>query len=356
MDVLFFNLTYVKGHKYYDEKMIDNLLKVSNLYVLCPRNWYRRESSGATYIFNGKELSLSKATTLGILKNGISNCKAAVRYIKTNHIDVIIIGKHDYFSMSVARFLLPGTIPIFLIQHNEIDQLNVMGIKGKIKRFCFNIFKDRVIHCVLEEFVKDYLITEEGISDNRVCCWPHPIERDFIILNKERKYDCVGISTSNNEHIIMDIINTETKTENLKKHNRHIVLRSKTESFDNGHLKVFHGWIDDQEYENYINNAKSVLIAFKEGYCNRVSASIFDAFSRHIPVLCTDMPLARFYNKKYGNICMIIDKDFVHTLNFIGKTSSDDESKFYEFYKDHNDETIQNIIKNDFQRLIRNII
>ena len=68
------------------------------------------------------------------------------------------------------------------------------------------------------------------------------------------------------------------------------------------------------------------------------------------------MPLARFYNKKYGNICMIIDKDFVHTLNFIGKTSSDDESKFYEFYKDHNDETIQNIIKNDFQRLIRNII
>ena len=91
MDVLFFNLTYVKGHKYYDEKMIDNLLKVSNLYVLCPRNWYRRESSGATYIFNGKELSLSKATTLGILKNGISNCKAAVRYIKTNNIDLIII-------------------------------------------------------------------------------------------------------------------------------------------------------------------------------------------------------------------------------------------------------------------------
>lgn len=354
MHILFFDLTYAIGHKYYDEKMIENLAKVSKLHVICPKEWYRKESEGVIYKYIAKSLGKKRSTTFDIFINGIRNSIRASKYFRGENVDAIVIGKHDYFSMPIARLLFPRDIPLFLIQHNEIDQLNVPGLKGQIKRICFSFFKRKVIHCVLEEFIKDYLVSKEQMDIRMVCCWPHPIERDVNYSLEKKTYDCVAISTSNNESIVKEILEREKSVGDLKIENRQVILRSQTETFDDGYLKVFHGWIDDALYSEYINHAKSVLIAFKEGYCNRVSASIFDAFSQHIPVICTDMPLARYYESKYGNICSIMHNDLSSTLRAVDENSLAYESQFWSFWEDHCDKKIQSILQNDFDRLIRN--
>lgn len=349
MNILYYDLTYPIGHKYYEEKMIENISKVCNLTVLCPRNWYRKTEKTVSYRYNAKELPCDKASTGRIFFNAIHNTIEAKNILCKNEIDGIVIGKHDLFSMPFVLKLLGGHKPVFLIQHNEIDQLNIGGKKGKIKRVFFNLFKDKVTHCVLEDFIKDYLIRQEGISCQKICCWPHPIEREIERLGGGNEFDCIGLSSSNNDRFISDLCNDEMKSGMIKESGYHVVLRSKKVKYDNGFLKVYTGWIKDEDYKNYFNNARSVLIAFKEGYRYRVSASIFDAFSHQIPVLCTDMPLAQYYKERYPGICFLINENLSISIKNIIETDRNDMKKEFEsFWKHHSDSTIQETIARDF--------
>lgn len=353
MKVLYYDLTYPIGHKYFDEKTIENLSKVSELTVLCPENWYRKKTENVSYNYEAEELAFDKASTRRIFFNAIHNTRIAKRIIKSKKTDAVVIGKFDHFSMPIVVTLLGKRIPIFVIHHNEIDQLNGQGIKGKIKRIFFKFFKDKVVHCVLEDFIRDYLITEEKIAKEETCCWPHPVEREVNEYTNNRLFDCIGISTSNNQDYIKSIYDNEVLNQTIKAEGYHIILRSKDLNYDNGNLKVYSGWIADDEYKHYFENARCVLIAFKEGYHYRVSASIFDAFSHKIPVLCTDMPLARYYQNKYPNICQIIEESLVEGIRKLSLYDIEEmKTQFGQFCYDHSDSYIQSNMRSDFERVI----
>ena len=353
MKVLYYDLTYPIGHKYFDEKTIENLSKVSELTVLCPENWYRTKTANVNYYYNAEELPFDKASTRRIFFNALHNTRIAKRIMVREQIDAVVIGKFDHFSMPIVVSLLGSKIPIFVIHHNEIDQLNVEGKKGKIKHIFFNLFKDKVIHCVLEDFIRDYLIKEEKIVTEHTCCWPHPVERDINEYTNSGLYDCIGISTSNNQDYIRSICDDERLNQAIKGEGYHIILRSKDFNYDNGNLKVYTGWITDDEYKHYFENTKSVLIAFKNGYHYRVSASIFDAFSHNIPVLCTDIPLARYYRAKYPNICYIIQKSVVDGIKELKSYAYEEmKTQFARFRYDHSDSCIQRRMRTDLERVI----
>lgn len=338
--ILYMNLLFnTVGHRRIDENIINQMVKIAEVYVVAPLGWYTNENKMAKYIYYEPSSILNNGTLSNYSKE-IKNMLFVSKINKLYDFDIFFFASYETAIFELMVILLGENIKnTIIIHHNNIDNFNKVPIKKKL----FNRYKNKVNHIALEKFISNYLIKECLIKENQVFTLPHPLNINRI-SKKEIVYECVGISNSNDEEWIMRIIELEKQQEKIKKSGHHVVLKSKFMEFDNGYLKVIKGWISDEAYNNYINCSKSIFLPFPQTFRYRMSGSVVDAFSNNKYVIGSDIPLFRYYEKRYKEICKTIScpaefYDAVINIPDIELTS------FKQFIREHDDTVLLESLK-----------
>ena len=227
-----------------------------------------------------------------------------------------------------------------MIQNNNLDGAN----SSKVKGILFKSYSNKINHVVLEKFIGEYLHKTLDIPQDQVFLLPHPLNSNDDHTSKE--YDCVGISNSNDDEWIEEIIRIEKEKHPIENNRRRVILRSKKHAFDDGWLTVINGWMSDSDYNNYINKAKSIFLPFPSSFQYRMSGSVVDAFSNHTAVIGSPIPLFIFYSKEYDGICHIANSpvEFIETV-ISGNLSLNNDNEFLKFVERHSNNVVNDSLK-----------
>lgn len=302
----------------------------------CPKGY---EKQGVDFKYNDLPKGYSKRTKnyLKHLWNEIVNTRANVKnivqYARKNKISDIICLTYGDFGFCFSFWLIPKHTNLYLMHHANVDSIS----RSRIKTFMFNIYKKRFMHIVNSGFMGDYLKNCMGVDYSRVLVWPHPLNQ-ITISQKELIYDCVGLSNSNDERIINQIIETERQTEIIKKNSLHIVLKSTCNKFDNGYLQVFNGFIDKARFDDFISKARCLFMPFPDSYQMRMSGTLMDALSNNKILLGTNIPIIKYSKKMYPNIVQIFDiNTFIPIILDFKIKKPEFEKEFTLFKHNHSD-------------------
>lgn len=274
------------------------------------------------------------------------NIKQVIQYAKKNNISDIVCLTYGDFGLFFSQLLIPNGINLYIMHHANIDSI----CRSRIKRFMFSTYKSRFRHIVLCKFIGDHLKNYIGVNASKILVWPHPLNL-VPTPQKEAIYDCVGLSNSNDEMIINQIIELEKQTEVLKKNNLHVVLKSSHNRFDNGYLQVFNGFIDKPIFDNYINKARCLLMPFPDSFQLRISGTLMDALSNNKILLGTNIPITKYSKKTYPNIVQVLDVNtFASTILGFKIKNSKLEMEFALFKYNHSDEYLAPLMINSLTK------
>lgn len=335
MKILYMNLQYNNsGQRRMDENIIRELNKIANVSVVCPEGWYEHQIANVEYIYYSPK-SVIKNRRIQYYSKSLKNVFFANKISRRKY-NYYLFASYDTVLFSVFKIINPRILSkCFIIHNNNIDGIN----EKKLKKFFFQTYSKKVNHITLDSFIGEYLIESLHVNSKNVYVLPHPLNSNGICDKKE--YDCVGISNSNDESWINEIIQKEKKTALFKKYDVKIVLRSHNLNYDDGYLLVINGWLSDEEYNNYINGAKCIFLPFPKSFKYRMSGSIVDAFSNYTAVIGSDIPLFNHYAKQYKGICKVVNSsdEFCYSVLLI-KEGKVDNTDFDCFIQAHSQECV----------------
>lgn len=346
MNILFLDFIYPLEHKNFNQNMINAILNFANVTVFSPTDYFGESLNNSQNINNIESDTLKTKKgkflfRLNILKS-IRESHVLAKKIKP---DIVLVSCFETISFAFFTFLFGSSKDIYIVHHNNTDEL-----KNKIKRSFFKLYRNRVEHIVFEDFIKEYLVNRIGVKEENVYVVPHPLSiniSDNMKSSCNDTIDCLGISNSNDEDFIDDLINLEKQNSIFKKNGYKLVLRSKKQEFDNGSLKVISGYLDREIYDAYYTSCKSVLVPLSKQFCYRMSGTLVDALSNGKIVLGSDVELINKYSEKYPSICKKFDsaEDFVNKLKLISRGNSSIESEINKYQEHHSHENIAKTIK-----------
>lgn len=340
MKVLYLDFLYPKGHIRQNTKYVNILAQISEVYLLSSNNRYKDLDKDVNLIKNNS-LQIKKGRVkkrISILKNMVASANIA----KKLKPDAIIVSSYDTFLFIIWKILYGTKDKVFLLHHNNLDELS-----NKMKLCSFKKYYESVNHIVFEEFMKNHLCSDLKIDQEKVFVLPHQLN-DNESTNNENLYDCVGLSNSNDEGIIAEIIKLEQESNIFKKKKMKVVLKSKIYEFDNDYLKVFKGYLEDKAYDYYINHSKSIFMPFPLDFKYRMSGTLVDAFSNNKVVIGSDVLLMRYYSEKFPSICKLIENgsDLSNFIINMKKDLTQQQKKEFAYFKDaHSDELIKEIFR-----------
>lgn len=336
------------GNKRLDLNIIKCLTNFTDVTVACPKGWLSVNDGARLIEFDQIEVDCSKKNKIlkhfYDVKMSCKKLKVAYQLDKQEHFDYLFFASFHIIALPLYLKKFPDfSKRVFITHHDSVDRIFNHALYGKI----FNLYKNSVNHVVLEKFIGDFLIDRMNVKRERVFCVPHPL--NCTEEKKQMIYDCVGISNSNDEVIIREIVEYEIKTKIFEKKQMNIILRSKNIQYDDGFLKVISGYLNDDEYYNYVASAKSLLVPFPLTFRYRMSGTVVDAFSNNIRVIGSKIPLLEYYEEQYPDICSVYETA-AELIQILEKTKSKAklELEFNEFKEKHNNEYIEICLKNMF--------
>ncbi|PEF91604.1 MULTISPECIES: glycosyltransferase family 4 protein [Bacillus] len=344
MNILILDYLFPKNHVALYNNMIQYLTQVGHVKVVAKDNYYsdyKRDWIGIELEEipikdDGNNMVTRKLQSLISMiktRKAITNNKDSIKVVLT----------FDTIAFALGWLWIKSN-NTFILHHKNIDELN-----SKIKRFLFKTYMNKVNHIVFEEFFKEYLINEIGVEEKRIHVIPHPIFSPSVSDEDNFIYDCIGLSNSNDEGFIKQIIDEEIKTNYLKNSNLHVVLRSKKYKFDNDNLKVISGYLPKEEYDYYTKKCKTVFVPLPNTFKYRVSGVIYDALSNYKVVIANNVPIVKHYEEKYPNLCIGVNdvRGFFDKLDCI-KFNTTANKDFNEFIKHHDEKMIIKKFKDAF--------
>lgn len=345
MKILYVNfINEVWGHKRLDVNLIEYLSTFADVTVISPVGWYSNLPSSVKVI-NYTLQSKPKKNPKQVYHYSIEIMKFASKIDKKEKFDYIFAATFHTYVQALGRFLFKNQNRIYLMHHYNTDTL-----ERRKPNFFFSLYVNKVNHIVFEKFIGDYLMERYGLSKERLLILPHPLYKNKI-ENISPKYACVGISNSNDEDFIKEIIMIEKEQRIFENNNIHVILRSKTQTFDNGYLNVFTGYLEQDDYDYYINNTSSIFMPFPKSFKYRMSGTLMDALSNEKILLGTDVPLLKLYQEKYPHICYVVKNPY-EFINEVIKINDLDinniKQEFILFENDHSSKKIINTLKNTF--------
>lgn len=219
-------------------------------------------------------------------------------------VDRIFVFGFDVIVFAFGLFLFPRRSSIFLFHHLHIDEL-----RNGTKRLFFNFYKNRVSHVVMADYIKQYLVSELGVGEERVFVVTHPsyeygVNADALPISPARKL-FVGLSNSNDETLVRELIELEDREKIFQRNNCNVVLKSKTQLYRSDGLVVFNGSLPREQYDEYCRKATGILVLIGSEFIYRISGTMIDALSYGKTVIGTNVRCVREYRVKYPSMFRI---------------------------------------------------
>ncbi|NLJ89014.1 MAG: hypothetical protein GX327_09650 [Epulopiscium sp.] len=262
--------------------------------------------------------------------------------------DFIVVSSFETIMFVIGRYFFKKDDKIILFHHFNTDELN-----NKIKAWFFRRYMNKVTHIVFAEFIKDYLINNFDINPKKIFVMPHHMNIIDENTTMKKEFDCVGLSNSNDEEIISEILQKEKQEKVFKKMGCKVVLKSKIHEFDDGYLKIVKGYLEKEVFDNYINNTQSIYMPFPSSFQYRMSGTLIDALSNGKIVYGSDIPVMRYYSKRHPNICKVVDNadSFINKLLNKKDNISDYTKDFERFKQEHSEEKIEGVFRKIFNSI-----
>jgi hypothetical protein len=345
MNILYLDFLNPKSHLRLDINQIETLSKIGQVIVLSPIGRYKNLPLNVRLIEN-KFLSISKGRFITRLTSLRSMIVSSYLSRKIDY-DCVIVSSFETVIFSIGRFLYSVKKRIILIHHFNIDELT-----NKIKAMLFRTYMNRFEHIVFEDFIKKKLVDDFGINSDRIHLLPHHMSMvktsDKIIY----KYDCVGLSNSNDEKIIFKIVEEEKDKSIFKDSGCKVILKSKNIEYDNGFLKVVKGFIQNDQFEDYLRSSRSIYMPFPEDFKYRMSGTLIDALSNQKVVYGSNIMIMEYFASKYPQICKIINSEHDFFKYVIGNSFDLQDKQLIDFKSFYNDYSSEKI-KNKFEQILQ---
>ncbi len=337
MNVLVTDFIFENTHKDMNSNFIRAISKFADCDVVSVNGYYDDvEQQFAELGVRIINRSISKQMgMIGYRKYSYRLQKMSSNLVFQKQYDAVIVLCFD----TVSTSLLPHVffkIPTFLFYHRNIDELN-----NRIKRMAFSKYKGKLYHVVFEDFFRERLVKEIGLSSNRVYVVPHPAKPIKNVPTK-KEYDCIGLCNSNDEVLIQKAVERES----VFLHNKlHVLLRSKSIEKKNSAVEVIKGFMDKDVYDELMAAGKTVFVPLPETYVYRLSGSIYDALSRGKIAFTTSKYYAKEYERRYPGICKYVGSVEQLIENLLDNNKNGAAESFQKFLAEHSIETVSNVIE-----------
>ena len=349
MKLLLAELWPEKGHFRLLIELTDMLSSVHNVSTIIPNGSTENNLNHCIIAPYGYYSKMNKNRIVDFVHSLFYMHKVA-KYIKSideiKNFDYIILITYN----EVGYFLFKKIFKekVILMNHNNIDFIS----KSTIKKALFMSFAKKTKHIVQTKFIFDYLNKKISVNRENIAIWLHPLNYNENVLTKPI-YDCVGISNSNDDAIIKEILELEKETGFLKKDNLKILLRSRKYSYDDGYLKIINGFLPDNEYNFYINSSSTIFLPFPKTFKYRMSGTLVDAFSNRKPVISSDTILYKNVKKVYPSIIKKYTlESFSSSIKLLKVLSYAQDIEFNRFYSMHCRQNLSKSIEAELNRLI----
>lgn len=342
MKILFCDFLYQNGNRHINAEHIKIMSSWSEVVVLAKDDYMDVRCDNVKFI--SRPYFEKQFGKLKILLNLIRVMYVSSKIAKKEKPDYLFFATYETRTFALGQLFFRNKMKIYLMENINIDLLDSV-----FSRYCYNVYKNKVHHIVMEKYMGDYLEENIGVKNSLIHHIPHPCYN--TVLCSQNIFDCIALSYSNDESIIEEIVAIESRENILKNAGKCVVIKSKKISFNNGYLRVENRRYTDEEYNYLFSNTKMVYLPFPKSYRYRMSGNIIDAFGAKKVVITTDIMLATYYSEKYPTICKIID-DARSVINFIAENDSIecDENEFLDFLQDHSNKLIDEQFRKCFMQ------
>lgn len=347
MKIAVLDFMFPKGHINFSSKIINILSKLSYLYI-ADNGSHKNLPSGHKIIKVPNLTKVCRGTVSTRIVQLLYMILERVKLFRED-IDKVVVLNFDIIAFAIGRFFYRNN-SLYVFHHQYIDEL-----KNKRKLYIFKLYMNKINHIVFAEYFKTYLVDEIGVNKELIFVIPHPLqtnknENTLSTRDQQEKKQFVGISHSNDEKVIEEIISFEEKYNILKKNRCKVILKSKSKHFNNGYLNVSNEFYSDEKYNELFNSSKAVLLLFPREYEYRMSGTFFDAFIYGVPVIARDIKLTSYlkdlYPKSINSFSTI--SELMDIL--INGESNVNVSEMKKMYEMHSDENILSLIISMLER------
>lgn len=215
-------------------------------------------------------------------------------HIGFGNYDLIIFLSYDILSFFTFR----TSVPVYLINHNNVDQLD-----NRIKLYLTKTLKPNYSHIALNEYMENKM--KELLPKKNILFVPHgflkPADRmsrpsflkddgGFVFCPVNRNYDAKLVSELINSPVVNNYIRDNRMTIFFKSQ----LIKEEKENI----LPI--GMLTDEEYDYMLTNAMAVLLPYGEDFKYRCSGILFECVARNTPILATEREALKVYMNKIG--------------------------------------------------------
>lgn len=336
MRVLYFDSLFPRGHRKYNVSMVELISKKYDLDVIDYNNHYYDanlpENCHLITIPGDKEIIQSGIKGRLRSYSLIKRCKKIFR--KGNY-DALVIASFDIYVMFLANHFFKKRDNVILIHHNTVDQM----AESKFKRICFNCYKNKYKHVVLEDFIANYLLSKNIFKSNLYVIYQPLTFRSRLVVEHAYTYNAVSLSNSVDENFLNDIIQQEANLHLLEKNGLRIIIKSNTLKSESNSIIIIKGFISDADYEQLEFESEYILLFYPKSFLFRASDILKNAMSNGKKILCSGFMLANSYARLYPETCIIINS-YEELINELKSNRVNRTHEHEKFLNQRNDEVV----------------
>lgn len=225
--------------------------------------------------------------------------------------DKVIFSSYDILSL----FFFRSRYPIYLINHNNVDQFD-----SRIKLFLTKHLPSNFKHIALNEYMMDKLkivlpgkiveyvphgYLEPTTRDKRPSCLKEG--EKFIFCPVNRNYDLSLMDAV----LKSEILDTYLKEMNIKL----FIKKQLANDSMLSNIQVI-GMLDDEEYNYMLSKAVAVLLPYGKDFRYRCSGILFECIARQTPIIATPREALKIYKDKIDIHFFSNVNDFIGAMNY----------------------------------------
>lgn len=314
---IIFDCAHADSHVAFNTSFIAHIKELGHVFLLSWGHSYSSLRTAQISVIKKRYLPLESSNAFFArviyLINTILNSFYIRLLSERKNAKYIVIG-HEIISLGLCCFLFPKGM--YLIHHMQIDEL-----KSRIKRFFFGFYKNRFIHVVMTEYIRDYLVNNHEIPPENIRVVLHPLyERPTLRKKDDSQINTfIALNYSTSEGFIDSLIQHDINNSSFSSSGCKLVIKSKYHKYTSLGLRVFNGYLSRYEYDQLYKESDCVLSIVDRNFNYRIGGTLIDAISCGKPVIAIRSLFAEYYHSMFGEgivLCDDLDSFVGATIKF----------------------------------------
>lgn len=235
-------------------------------------------------------------------------------YVRTKRFDAVIFLSYDVLSLFIYR--IRGRV--YLINHNNVSQINDSKIKLMLTRSLPLNYVHVVLNQVMERRIKELLPSKD------VVYIPHGYMVDDgkdrkprYLLGDERFLFC-PVNNNYNQDFVKKLLSSHLLQDFLSKNSIKIITKEKLlQGENNNQVLGIRGRFSEEEYRYLMRNAKAIILPYGENFKYRCSGIFFECVANDNVVISTAIPDMEIFANQAKIIFFYDELSLINSIKII---------------------------------------